>query len=104
VGIGDELQKLSDLHDSGELTDEEYARAKEAALREASAAPEAEPGDSKDASMFGGLFGGDQSSLGGAANRYVNFQITMAVIGLIIFLVFACSVLPNFNRPAGFGP
>ena len=50
------------------------------------------------------MFGGDGNSLGGAANRYVNFQIVMAAIGLIVFLVFACSVLPNFNRPPVFGP
>ena len=32
MGIADELQKLHDLHAAGALTDEEYARAKEALL------------------------------------------------------------------------
>jgi len=100
MAIGDQLEKLRELHDSGELTDEEYARAKDAAIR----ADATEPSETQGDSLLGGIFGGDQSSLGGAANRYVNFQIVMAAIGLIIFLVFACSVLPNFNRPPGFGP
>lgn len=104
MAIADELERLRELHDSGELSDEEYARAKDVAIRGASAPPASEPDDLVDDGLLSGVFGGDQSSLGNAANRYVNFQITMAAIGLILFLVFACTVLPNFNRPPLFGP
>jgi hypothetical protein len=92
MAISDELERLRELHDGGELTDDEYARAKDAAIRGS---------EDRAESLLDGMFGGDQSSLGNAANRYVNFQIVMAGIGLILFLVFACTVLPNFNRPPG---
>ena len=104
VGISDELERLRALHDSGELSDTEYERAKDAAIRAASSGESAEPEYGEDGGLIGGIFGGGDDSIGGAANRYVNFQIVSAVFGLILFLVFACSVLPNFNRPPGFGP
>jgi hypothetical protein len=104
MAIADELERLRELHDGGELSDEEYARAKDAAIRAASAPPASEAGEPVDDGLLGSMFGGDQSSLGNAANRYVNLQITMAAIGLIIFLVFACTVLPNFGRAPVFGP
>ncbi|HUP82672.1 MAG TPA: SHOCT domain-containing protein [Candidatus Limnocylindria bacterium] len=104
MGISDELEKLRALHDSGELTDGEYERAKDAAIRGASADEAPARDHPEGASLLGGIFGGKDTSVGGAANRYVNFQIVSAVIGLILFLVFACAVLPNFNRPPGFGP
>jgi hypothetical protein len=44
MGIVDELQKLRTLHAAGELTDEEYARAK-AAVLDAPPAPFAAPAD-----------------------------------------------------------
>jgi hypothetical protein len=104
MALADELERLRALHDGGELTDEEYARAKDAAIRGPAPASVSDSDHRDDDGVLGGMFGGDGNSLGGAANRYVNFQIVMAAIGLIVFLVFACSVLPNFNRPPGFGP
>jgi|SRR4051812_35280682 hypothetical protein len=91
MAIGDELEKLAKLHQSGELSDDEYARAKDAALR----GPTAAGNDEEDGGLVGSLFGGDGQSLGGAANRYVSYQIVMGAIGLIVFLVIACAVLGN---------
>jgi putative oligomerization/nucleic acid binding protein len=98
MGVADELEKLSTLHDSGELSDEEYARAKDAVLSGTEQSSNAEPG------LVDGLFGGDQQSLGNAANRYVNLQIVMGVIGLLFFLVFACTIMSNWNTAPRFGP
>src|SRR6476619_58571 len=92
MAIGDELEKLAKLHQSGELSEVEYAKAKEAALR----APETATNDEHDdGGLRGSLFGGDGQSLGSAANRYVSYQIVMGAIGLILFLVIACAVLGN---------
>ena len=104
MGISDELEKLRTLHDNGELTDAEYERAKDAAIRAASPEEVVEPEHHADDDLLKSIFGGGDNSVGGAANRYVNFQIVSAVIGLILFLVFACTVLPNFGRAPGFGP
>ena len=82
--VAQELEKLARLHESGALTDEEFARAKDAALNrrdDGTAADNREGG-----------------SLGSAANRYVTFQIGMSIVGLIVFLVvFVLFFLPRFN-------
>ena len=86
VDIAAELERLSRLHDSGALSDEEFARAKDAALGRSGARSEAAPADR------------DSGSLGKAANRYVNFQIGMSVVGLVVFLVvFVLVFLPRLN-------
>ena len=82
--VAQELEKLARLHESGALTDEEFARAKDAALNQTDDGSAAERVD-----------GG---SLGSAANRYVTFQIGMSIVGLIVFLVvFVLFFLPRFN-------
>jgi hypothetical protein len=79
-----ELEKLARLHESGALTDEEFARAKDAALNQ-----------KDDGALADGREG---TSLGSAANRYVTFQIGMSIVGLIVFLVvFVLFLLPRFN-------
>jgi hypothetical protein len=82
--LANELDKLAHLHETGALTDEEFARAKAAALnRKDDPAPAAER---------------DGGSLGSAANRYVTFQIAMSIAGFILFvLVFVLVFLPRFN-------
>jgi len=86
VDIAAELERLSRLHDSGALSDEEFARAKDAALGRAGARSDAAPTDR------------DGGSLGQAANRYVTFQIGMSVVGLVLFLVvFVLVFLPRLN-------
>ena len=80
-----ELEKLARLHDSGALTDEEFAQAKSAALSR----KEDRPDTSEEQ---------NSESLGKAANRYVTFQIAMTVVGLIVFvLVFVLMFLPRLN-------
>ena len=82
--LAQELEKLARLHESGALTDEEFARAKDAALNQKS-----------DRTVADNRDGG---SLGSAANRYVTFQIGMSIVGLIVFaLVFVLFFLPRFN-------
>jgi len=86
VDIAAELERLARLHDSGALSDEEFARAKDAALGRGGARSDAAPADR------------DSESLGKAANRYVTFQIGMSVVGLVLFLiVFVLVFLPRLN-------
>jgi hypothetical protein len=82
--VAQELEKLARLHESGALTDEEFARAKDAALNQ------------KDGGAVADRRQG--ASLGSAANRYVTFQIGMSIVGLIVFVVvFVLFFLPRFN-------
>ena len=82
--LAQELEKLARLHESGALTDEEFARAKDAALNQKVDRTTADDQES--------------GSLGNAANRYVTFQIGMSIVGLIVFLVvFVLFFLPRFN-------
>jgi hypothetical protein len=95
MNIADELQKLQQLDESGALNDEEFARAKEAVLN---STPPSRAGGSAGEGRVGNLFGGKNESLGDAANRYVSFQIVMAVVGLIVFLLFFfLFFLPHWN-------
>ena len=81
--VAQELEKLARLHESGALTDEEFARAKHAALNRTDT---------------GSAEHRENGSLGNAANRYVTFQIGMSIVGLILFLVvFVLFFLPRFN-------
>jgi len=86
VDLAAELERLARLHDSGALSDDEFARAKDAALGHGGARSDAAPADR------------ESGSLGTAANRYVNFQIGMSVVGLVLFLVvFVLVFLPRLN-------
>lgn len=90
MNITDELERLSRLHKEGALSDVEFAQAKSKLLVSQEERPPSEP----------------DRTLGEAANRYVSFQMVMAVIGIIIFLIFFFGVMlpamqgargPNFN-------
>lgn len=98
MGIADELERLRQLHAAGSLTDEEYRLAKERVL---SADPDQlEAPDEAIDDLRGSLFGRrwKRTSLGEAANRYVSFQIVMAIVGGIVFLILFLGVwLPNWN-------
>jgi len=86
VDIAAELERLSRLHDSGALSDDEFARAKDSALGRGGARSDAAPIDR------------ESGSLGKAANRYVNFQIGMSLVGLVVFLiVFVLVFLPRLS-------
>jgi hypothetical protein len=98
MSLSNELQRLAELRASGALTEAEFQQAKAKLLE-------------NDSGIGGGA--GDRQpneSLGRAANRYVTFQMVMAVIGILIFLfVFMpkmCSMernIPGFpNTPSNF--
>ncbi len=73
MNIADELMKLQQLHESGALSDQEFAKAKDAVLSDTSSTVEA---DNEGKRLVDTLFGANQTTLGDAANRYVSFQIT----------------------------
>lgn len=86
MNITDELERLSRLHKEGALSDEEFAQAKSKLLVSQEERPPSEP----------------DRTLGEAANRYVSFQMVMAVIGIIIFLFFFFGViLPAMQSTRG---
>jgi len=94
MSLSSELQRLAELRASGTLTEAEFQKAKARLLE-------------KDTGFDGGA--GDRQpneSLGRAANRYVTFQMVMAVIGILIFLfVFLpkmCSMERNMFGKPGF--
>jgi hypothetical protein len=101
MSITEELAKLQQLHESGALSDEEFARAKEAVLNET---PPARAGRSEGEGLVEDLLGEREGkeTLGTAANRYVSFQIVMSIIGLILFAIFFLAFfLPAVNRMGG---
>jgi len=86
MNLTDELERLSKLHKEGALSDEEFAQAKSKVLLSQEERPPPEP----------------DRTLGDAANRYVSFQIVMAVIGIILFLFFLFGVvLPAMQGTRG---
>jgi hypothetical protein len=77
MNMTDELERLGKLHKDGTLSDEEFAQAKGKLLNQSA---ESEPPQR-------------DNTLGEAANRYVSFQMVMAVIGVIIFLIVLFGVI-----------
>ena len=95
MGIAEELEKLTQLHERGALSDQEYAEAKQATLQ---GAAKDTTTDTQNAGLMSDPDGANRT-LGEAANRYVSFQIVMAGVSLVIFLVLLLTVfLPQFNR------
>lgn len=85
MSLADELKKLQELRSTGALSDDEFERAKQKLLFSPAEERGAPPND-------------QENSLGRAANRYVSFQIIMAVIGIIIALfLFVTVFLPIFS-------
>ncbi len=106
MDVGDELSKLSALHDSGALTDDEFAQAKQAVLNASRGADTETPvvGQLRD-----GVLGNQGTTLGEAASQYVRLQTAMAVVGLIVFIGILLFVfMPMANRMSSsfdsFGP
>jgi hypothetical protein len=89
MNITEELERLSKLHADGGLTDDEFAKAKAKLLDSETAKNSDDDGRAiKEVSSELG-----DNSLGNAANRYVTFRIVMGVIGLIIFVIVALSMI-----------
>ena len=98
MSLSDELERLAALRERGVLTDAEFEAAKGKLLDS-----NAQAGSS--GSPMPGIPPFQHRSdetLGRAANRYVSFQIVMAVVGILIFLFFfapmMCSSMPVFHR------
>lgn len=89
MSLSDELQRLAELKSSGALTEAEFERAKAKLLDDEPAPRYERPDDGDD-------------SLGRAANRYVSFQMIMAVIGILVFLfVIAPKMCGSSRQPYG---
>jgi Short C-terminal domain len=91
MSLSDELQSLAELRASGALTDSEFEQAKAKLLKQESSPPRRKPDEIFD------------HSLGRAANRYVTFQMVMAVIAILIFLFVIAPKMCGASR-SPFGP
>jgi putative oligomerization/nucleic acid binding protein len=96
MGIADELEKLQHLKDAGALTESEFEAAKRQLLAESATPTPAARLSPPTPPVFADRSSSDDS-LGRAVNKYTNFQIASFVIGLIIFVIFACTIFSNFN-------
>lgn len=86
MGLADEIRELMELHNNGTLTDAEFEQAKAAVL--AGSASAGRPSTSAPDNTFGGV-----------AKKWVNFQIVMAVVGVVLALIFFFGFfLPNWNK------
>ncbi len=85
MNITDDLERLSQLHRDGTLNDMEFAQAKSRLLSESQPS---EPQSGR--------------SLGEAANRYVTFQMVMAVVGTVVALIIFFKVMLPSMQQSGF--
>jgi hypothetical protein len=97
--LTEELEKLAALHQSGALTDQEFATAKRQLLN-AGLGLETPPRSKLSVEAPANL----EKSLGEAANLYVTFKIISAVIGLIVFLIILFTVIAHVSSPPNFVP
>ncbi len=103
MSLSDELSKLAELKDKGVLSDEEFEQGKKKILYGAGSPPQSRPQMPTRSYKFEDS---TDDSVGKAANRYVSFQIVMAVIGIIIFLLFFAPMMcsSGSSGPSGFSP
>jgi len=102
MALGDELEKLAELHAAGKLTDDEYTRAKQRLLGSGEASPgQARPGDplvsavnsfrrSRNDRWLGGVCGGIARSTGMAAwvwRLIFTVLFVCAGAGLLLYLL-----------------
>ena len=108
MSIVDELEKLKSLKDSGALTESEFDKAKSKVLNADSSKKTTEKNRFNHSKPYRTNSFRDttehNNSIGKAANRYVTFQIVMAVVGVILFLFMASKMFssrpqmsPSFN-------
>jgi hypothetical protein len=90
MSLTDELQRLAELRASGALTESEFQKAKSRLLEEDDAPYKPESNDKPD------------QSLGHAANRYVTFQMVMAVVCILIFLFVLAPKMCSGSSPPFF--
>src|SRR5262245_56435117 len=93
MNIADELRKLRDLHDSGALTDAEFAQAKAAVLKDGA------PPDAADPNAF------DLGQVFPSQRRVMRITATCLVMAVLGFLCVALTGVLNPNHaPAAKGP
>jgi Short C-terminal domain len=97
MSLTDELTKLAALRQSGALTETEFQQAKAKLL----GSPPDDTGSPDTLDTLRRMKGGSKDTLGEAANRYVSFQMIMAVVGILIFLFFFAPVM--CRQSAAFG-
>ena len=100
MNIVEELAKLQQLKLDGALTEAEFALAKQKLLEaDAPGTTPTEPPIIK-VSLKEGLdeIVNEDSTLGGAANRYVQYRYTSMIVGAIVFIVFAIIMAVIFSN------
>jgi len=114
MGIVEELAKLQQLKQDGALTEEEFATAKQHLLAEGASTSPGSSAPTVNVNLKDGLneLVDDDSTLGGAANRYVDFKFASLLVGAIIFIIMlifmatmfhsAQSTFQSFPRMNGF--
>ena len=87
--LADEIRRLKELHDEGALTDDEFSQAKAALLDGVT--------DDSPSTPWGP--GRSDDGLGIAARRWVNLQIVIVIVGLVLALVFIFAFfLPSWRK------
>jgi len=96
MSISDELTKLAELKEKGILSLEEFEQGKKRILSGVSSPNHSHRDPSPQSYQFEDR---SNDSVGKAANRYVSFQIIMAVIGIIVFLLFFAPIMCSKGSP-----
>lgn len=103
MSISNEISKLAELKDKGIISPEEFEQGKKKILSEDNDPPPSRHAPPPQSYQFEDR---SDDSVGRAANRYVSFQMIMAVIGIIIFLLFfapmMCRSSSRFQSQPGF--
>jgi hypothetical protein len=97
MNLSEEIKRLADLRDQGVLTPAEFDKAKQKLLETPDPRTEQNPENYSFEDR-------SEESIGKAANRYVSFQIVMAVIGILLFLTFAGPMMCSSRSAFGGAP
>lgn len=96
MSISEEISKLAELREKGVLSEDEFEQAKKKVLAGGQGLQNPPPDRATQRYEFEDR---SDASFGKAANRYVTFQMIMAVIGIILFLLFAGPIMCSSNSP-----
>lgn len=95
MGLADEIAKLQQLKEAGALTDEEFQAAKRKLLADDTDVPTTDTPSPVRAVVHDIIeeVSDEPSTLGQAANRYVDYKNTSAIIGAVVFVIFIIIML-----------
>ena len=103
MSLADELLKLDQLRTSGSLTTAEFEQAKKKLLDSPTELPRFASDMQEKRKYLAELRDEGEDTLGRAANRYVSFQMTAFIVGIVIFLIMLFAViLPQTHRSSTF--